>query len=66
MAANWQRWGCFTEHPSTKLLKELKELLTRAKVEAARGAVEDGVRRGPGRPRKELSEPVSHESEAIA
>lgn len=35
-AAQWLRWGCFELHPSTKALKELKTLLTRAKLEAAK------------------------------
>jgi hypothetical protein len=43
MASNWQRWGCFTEHPSTKLLKELKGLITKAKVEKARQSKEDAA-----------------------
>ena len=35
-AASWGKWGSFREHPSTLMLKELKTLLTKAKVEAAK------------------------------
>lgn len=35
-AGNWAQWGCFSLHSSTELLKELKGLLTKAKVEAAK------------------------------
>lgn len=43
VAGNWMSWGCFDLHSSTALLKELRVLLTNAKMEAAR--------RGPGRPK---------------
>lgn len=35
-ASAWGKWGCYRAHPSTDLLKELKSLLTKQKVEAAR------------------------------
>ena len=35
-AQAWGRWGCFAVHPNTQMLKELKELLTKSKVEAAK------------------------------
>jgi hypothetical protein len=52
MAGNWMQWGCWTVHPTTELLKELKPFLTKLKLDAARSA-DEPVRRGPGRPRKE-------------
>lgn len=36
MAASWAKWGCFELHPNTKALKELKAIITRQKVEAAK------------------------------
>jgi hypothetical protein len=36
MAQNWQRWGCWELHPTTSLLKELKGMVTKAKLEAAK------------------------------
>jgi hypothetical protein len=51
MAGNWAKWGCFTLHPTTETLKEIKGLLTKLKLDAARS--DEPVRRGPGRPRKE-------------
>jgi len=57
MAPNWAQWGCFTLHPTTELLKELKPFLTKLKLDAARSA-DEPVRRGPGRPRKEDSAEV--------
>lgn len=35
-ASSWGKWGCFRLHPSTEALKELKSLLTKAKLEAAK------------------------------
>ena len=52
MAQNWMVWGCWEYHPSTALLKELRTMLTRAKVESARAPAGEPVRRGPGRPPK--------------
>jgi len=53
VAGNWAQWGCFTVHPTTEILKELKPFLTKLKMAEARTQVEEPVRRGPGRPRKE-------------
>ena len=53
MAGNWNQWGCWTAHPTTELLRELKPLLTSLKMAAARSPAVEPVRRGPGRPRKE-------------
>jgi hypothetical protein len=52
LATNWTQWGCFSVHPTTELLRELKPFLTKMKVDAARTPVEEPVRRGPGRPPK--------------
>ena len=38
MASSTQRWGCYELHPSTKALKEIQSLLTKQKIEAAKGA----------------------------
>ena len=35
-AASWGRWGAFTIHPNTQALKELRGLLTKQKIEAAK------------------------------
>jgi hypothetical protein len=53
IAGNWIQWGCFTVHPTTEILKELKPFLTKLKMAEARTPSEEPVRRGPGRPRKE-------------
>ena len=37
-AQAWGRWGCWELHPQTVMLKELKELVTKAKLEKARQA----------------------------
>lgn len=55
MAANWQQWGCWTAHSATALMKELKPLLTKLKLDAARESVDEPAKRGPGRPRKETA-----------
>ncbi len=36
MAQNWQQWGSWDYHPSTAMLKELKSMMTKAKLEAAK------------------------------
>lgn len=51
-AGNWSNWGCWTAHPTTETLKEIKALLTKMKMDAARAPAIDPVRRGPGRPPK--------------
>lgn len=35
-APAWAKWGCFELHPSTKSLKDLRALLTKQKLDAAR------------------------------
>jgi len=35
-APSWAKWGAFDLHPSTKALKDLKALLTKQRIEAAR------------------------------
>lgn len=35
-AASWGKWGCWAYHPSTQALKELRAVLTKAKIEAAK------------------------------
>jgi hypothetical protein len=35
-AASWGRWGAFEVHPNTKTLKEVRSLLTKQKIEAAK------------------------------
>ena len=35
-AAGWGKWGAFDLHPSTASLKELRSLLTKAKIDAAK------------------------------
>jgi hypothetical protein len=35
-AQAWQKWGAFALHPNTELLKELKGLLTKQKIDAAK------------------------------
>jgi hypothetical protein len=35
-AAAWGKWGAYGLHPSTQALKELKALLTKQKIEAAK------------------------------
>jgi hypothetical protein len=58
MAGNWAQWGCWTAHPTTETLKEIKALLTKMKMDSARAPaaaalpVIDHARRGPGRPPK--------------
>lgn len=37
MASQWGQWGCFELHPETEALRELRPLITRLKVEAAKG-----------------------------
>jgi hypothetical protein len=36
MSGNWQHWGAWTYHSSTEMLKELRAMLTKAKIEAAK------------------------------
>jgi len=36
MAASWGKWGCFDLHESTRAIKELKAVLTKAKIDAAK------------------------------
>lgn len=52
MAGNWTQWGCFTLHPHTETLKEIRGFLTKLKMAEARTPVDEPVRRGPGRPPK--------------
>lgn len=58
MAGNWSQWGCWAPHPHTETLKEIKALLTKMKMDAARAPVAaalpviEHARRGPGRPPK--------------
>jgi hypothetical protein len=35
-AAAWGKWGAYSAHPSTELLKELKTLVTKSKIESAK------------------------------
>lgn len=44
--ANWTRHGCFTVHPTTELLRELKSLLTKLKMDSARTVPDEAARRG--------------------
>ena len=39
-AVNWGKWGCFEQHPETKMLVEIKGLLTKAKVQSAKKVTE--------------------------
>jgi hypothetical protein len=41
-AQAWGRWGCFSVHPNTQMLKELRELLTKAKLDKARQPAKEG------------------------
>jgi hypothetical protein len=36
LSGKWQIWGCWDFHPSTAMLKELKSMMTKAKLEAAK------------------------------
>ena len=36
MAGNWQQWGCWTYHHSTEMLKELRSMVTKAKIDSAK------------------------------
>ena len=38
-----KKWGCYEQHPESKLLSEVKGLLTKAKVQAAKGFVVNSV-----------------------
>lgn len=40
MAGQWGQWGCFELHPETEMLRELKPLITKLKVEAAKKRAE--------------------------
>lgn len=40
-AAAWGKWGAFDLHPSTQALKELRALLTKSKIEAAKKKPQD-------------------------
>ena len=35
-AGAWAKWGAFEVHPNTKMLKEMQQMLTKAKIEAAK------------------------------
>lgn len=35
-AQSWMQWGCFELHPETEALRELRPLITRLKLEAAK------------------------------
>ena len=37
-SSGWKKWGCYEQHPESKLLSEVKGLLTKAKVQAAKKA----------------------------
>ena len=37
-SSGWGKWGSFEVHPETKMLSEVKGLLTKAKVQAAKKA----------------------------
>ena len=37
-SAGWKKWGCYEQHPESKMLSEVKGLLTKAKVQAAKKA----------------------------